>query len=88
MIGDYLPFLQEYFPLALSYFTVWMTVLAGDKSPKAWIVGSISQILWMTWTVLTQQWNLLPMTVLLTWLYVNNYFYWSWSIKPYKPPKP
>jgi hypothetical protein len=66
----------EVLPWFLSVLTIWMVVLQGDKSPRAWVVGCANQCGWLLWVMLTDTWGFLPMTVVLSALYVRNYFKW------------
>lgn len=70
MIVDYLPWL-------LSAITILMTVMAGNKHPKAWAVGLVAQALWLVWIVLSQTWGLLPMNVVLWAVYARNHWRWQ-----------
>lgn len=70
MIRTYLPFL-------LSGITIWMTLMAGNKHPKAWLVGLIGQALWLFWIISTQSWGFLPMNLALWLVYGRNH--WKWS---------
>lgn len=72
MIAQYLPFL-------LSAVTIWMTLLAGNKHPKAWAVGLINQALWLVWIVSTSAWGLIPMNIALWVVYARNHFKWGES---------
>ena len=40
-----------YLPWQLSVITIWMTVLAGNKHPSAWLIGLLNQALWLGWIV-------------------------------------
>lgn len=51
--------------------------LAGRKVWWAWYVGIASQVLWLTYSVLTQQWGFLVGVVLYTWVYVGNARRWT-----------
>lgn len=74
MIAQYLPFL-------LSAVTIWMTLMAGNKHPKAWAVGLVNQALWLVWIVSTSAWGLLPMNLALWGVYRRNHFKWDASNK-------
>lgn len=75
MIAQYLPFL-------LSAVTIWMTLLAGNKHPKAWAVGLVNQALWLVWIVSTSAWGLLPMNIALWVVYGRNHLKWDASASP------
>jgi len=68
-VGTYLPWL-------LSAITIWMTLLAGNKSPHAWAIGIVNQGLWLIWIINTRSWGLLPMNVALWIVYTRNHFKW------------
>lgn len=73
MIAVYLPWL-------LSAITIWMTLLAGNKHPKAWAVGLVNQALWLVWIVSAGAWGLLPMNIALWAVYGRNH--WKWKQEP------
>lgn len=64
-------------PWILSAITIWMTVLAGNKHPSAWLVGLGNQALWLIYIILTHQWGLLPMNAALWIVYGRNHFKWK-----------
>jgi hypothetical protein len=64
-------------PWLLSAITIWMTVLAGNKHPSAWLVGLFGQLGWSVWIVTSATWGLLPLNVVLWYLYTKNHFKWS-----------
>lgn len=69
--------LTTYLPWVLSCITIYMTVLAGNKSRHAWFVGLIGQTLWFVWIVSSKTWGMLPMNAALCVVYLRNYFLWS-----------
>ena len=50
--------IREYLPWLLSAVTIYMTVLAGNKHPKAWAFGLMNQALWLLWIVAASAWGL------------------------------
>lgn len=70
-------FIVKVLPWFMSAVTIWMTLMAGNKHPKAWAVGIGNQFLWATWIFVTQTWGLAPMCVALTWVYIRNHFKWA-----------
>ena len=64
-------------PWFMSAITIWMTVLAGNKHPSAWLIGLFNQALWLAWIVASQNWGLLPMNAALWVVYARNY--WKWQ---------
>ena len=67
----------HYLPWLLSAITIWMTVMAGNKHPSAWLVGLANQALWLGWIVSTEAWGLLPMNAALWVVYARNH--WKWN---------
>lgn len=70
-------FIVKYLPWLLSCITIYMTLLAGNKHPKAWAFGLGNQILWAVWICLSENWGLAPMCAALTFLYLRNHFKWN-----------
>lgn len=68
---------KVYLPWLLSAITIWMTLLAGNKTRWAWLVGLANQSLWLTWIIASESWGLLPMTAALTFVYARNHFKWN-----------
>ncbi|MEW9535697.1 hypothetical protein MRBLRC7O_000907 [Agrobacterium radiobacter] len=66
-----------YLPWLLSCITIYMTVLAGNKSPKAWLFGLLNQALWLVWILTTGAWGLLPMNAALWVVYARNHLKWN-----------
>ena len=69
--------IKQYLPWLLSVITIWMTVLAGNKHPKAWLVGIVNQLLWLIWIVASASWGLIPMNIALWIVYARNHFKWA-----------
>ncbi|HQW88944.1 MAG TPA: hypothetical protein PK478_03785 [Nitrospira sp.] len=51
--------------------------LAGRKVWWAWYVGIAGQALWLTYSLLTQQWGFLAGVAAYTWVYVGNARRWT-----------
>lgn len=69
--------IRIYLPFFLSAITIWMTLLAGNKHPKAWAVGLLGQALWLVWIIASAAWGLLPMNLALWAVYARNHFKWG-----------
>lgn len=69
--------MKTYLPWLMSAITIYMTILAGNKSRWAWAVGLFNQALWLTWIVMIQAWGLLPMNAALWVVYARNHFKWG-----------
>lgn len=70
MIRDYLPWL-------LSALTIFMTILAGNKSKNAWLLGLGNQALWLVWIIASGSWGLIPGNIALWIVYARNH--WKWT---------
>lgn len=66
-----------YLPWLLSAATIYMTVLAGNKSRWAWAIGLGNQAFWLVWIIASASWGLLPMNVALWAVYARNHLKWN-----------
>lgn len=62
--------------LVISCITIWMTLMAGNKHPKAWLVGLLNQGLWITMIVWTEAWGLVPLCLAMCVVYYRNHRKW------------
>jgi hypothetical protein len=62
--------------LATSFFTILSMFLAGRKDWRAWAVGLGNQVLWLGLIVESENWGLLPLTVVLSVIYFKNLVAW------------
>ena len=69
--------IRIYLPWLLSAITIYMTILAGNKSRNAWLYGLVNQALWLLWVLTTGTYGLLPMNAALWLLYGRNHLKWS-----------
>ena len=69
--------IRDYLPWLLSAVTLYMTVLVGNKHPKAWAFGLLNQLLWLVWIVASAAWGLLPMNFALWVVYGRNHLKWN-----------
>lgn len=74
--------IRDYLPWLLSVITIWMTLLAGNKTPWAWAVGLGNQALWLVWIIATGTWGLLPMNLALWIVYGRNHLKWTRPTTP------
>lgn len=63
--------------LVISIITIWMTLMAGNKHPKAWLIGLANQGLWITLIVWIQAWGLVPLCVTMCFVYYRNHVKWK-----------
>ena len=71
--------IRTYLPWLLSAITIYMTVLAGNKSKNAWLFGLGNQALWLLWIITVGAWGLLPMNIALWIVYARNHLKWNRS---------
>ena len=76
--------LETIIPYILSVITIYMFVLAGNKSKYAWLVGLGNQALWLTWIIISSTWGLLPMNIALWIVYFRNHMKWQTPTTPDK----
>ena len=69
--------IRNYLPWLLSAVTIYMTILAGNKSRHAWLFGLGNQALWLVWIFTAGAWGLLPMNAALWIVYTRNH--WKWT---------
>lgn len=68
--------IRFYLPWLLSAITIYMTILAGNKSRNAWLFGLANQALWLVWIIATGSWGLIPMNIALWFVYARNHMKW------------
>jgi hypothetical protein len=68
---------ETYLPALLSIITIWMTLMAGNKHPNAWLIGLGNQLLWLIWICVAQQWWFLPMNFAMWLVYLRNHLKWN-----------
>ena len=66
-----------YLPFLISVITITQLIMAGNKHPKAWLVGLGNQVLWSTWIITSNNWGLLPMNIAIWVIYARNHFKWK-----------
>lgn len=69
-------------PWLLSAITIYMTVLAGNKTRWAWAIGLGNQALWLVWIIAASAWGLLPMNLALWIVYGRNHWKWMRAEQP------
>ncbi|MER8540306.1 hypothetical protein NKH17_12705 [Mesorhizobium sp. M1334] len=74
---DIIGAIRNYLPWLLSAVTIYMTVLAGNKSRHAWLFGLGNQALWLAWIFSASAWGLFPMNAALWIVYARNH--WKWN---------
>ncbi len=77
------PAIIQYLPWLLSAITIWMTLLAGNLHPRAWLVGLGNQALWLVWIVLSATWGLIPLNIALWVVYWRNHAKWKGAKNDY-----
>ncbi len=67
---------MDYIPWILAAWTVCTMWLAGNKSMLAWPSGIVSQGLWLYFDWHVEAWGLMPLAIVLSYVYARNY--WKW----------
>jgi hypothetical protein len=68
---------MNYLPWLMSAITIYMTILAGNKSRHAWAIGLANQALWLGWILATKNYGFLPMNAALWIVYSRNHIKWK-----------
>lgn len=66
-----------YLPYILSFITIYMTFLVGNKNKKGWALGCFNQILWFIFIITSKNYGLMPMNVAFFYMYMRNYEKWE-----------
>ena len=66
----------NYLPYILSIFTVYIMLLAGNKSKYAWVIALLNQFFWLVWIIKIKSWGLLPGNIALWIVYFRNHLKW------------
>ena len=64
-------------PYLLSGISVYMTILAGNKDPRAWLYGLFGQVGWLSWIVVTETWGFLILNSFMWVIYIRNHLLWN-----------
>lgn len=67
----------SYLPWLLSLISIWMTVMAGNKHPNAWLIGLGNQLLWLVWILCANAWGFIPLNAMLWIAYGRNHLKWK-----------
>ena len=73
---------MTYIPWILAAWTVVTMWLAGNKNVWAWYGGIASQALWLYFDYRVEAWGLMPLAVVLTFVYARNLRRWKTEIVP------
>lgn len=68
--------LANYLPWLLSALSLVMSVLTGNKWPKAWLFGIGIQCVWVLWILSAKAYGFLPLCLALFVIYARNHFKW------------
>ena len=70
----------NYMPWFLSALTIYMTILAGNKHPQAWLVALMGQAMWLLWILKAEAYGFLPMNLALWIVYARNHWKWREAV--------
>lgn len=57
-------------------------LLAGRRLWWAWLIGLLSEALWIVYAVQTDQWGFIPFALAYAAVYVHNAYRWQREAKP------
>ena len=60
----------------LTMGTVTVFWLAGNKDRRAWVLGIILQVPWLVFDYFTKAYGLMPLALVLSYMYIRNYIKW------------
>jgi hypothetical protein len=63
----------DIFPWVLSATSIWCTFEQGNKGKLGWAMGFVNTMLWIVYTLVTHQWGLIPLNIVLAVIHVRNY---------------
>ena len=63
--------------LIVSAFTIWAFWLIGNKRRLGWLIGLISEVLWVGLAIWLTQWGLLISCVFFLFVYWRNWVKWG-----------
>lgn len=66
-----------YLPWMISALTILMVHMTGNKHPKTWLLGLFNQGLWSAWILCSYSWGLVPLNVVLWYMYFKNHKKWK-----------
>lgn len=72
--------IQAVLPWVMSFFTIVTMWLAGEKKHSAWVIGLLNQCLWAIYIVITKQWGLSPLVIIITVIYTWNLVKWNKNV--------
>lgn len=78
-----------YGPHLLSIVSVWHLILTGNMDRRAWLIGLLSQALWLIWIVVSQQYGFLLMNAAYWVVCYRNHLKWQARIpapSTFSPP--
>lgn len=69
--------LSQWVSLLISILSLLMVWLMGNKSIWGPLVGLISQVVWVVFTIQTAQWGLLPGVIAFIFVHGRNLYLWG-----------
>lgn len=67
---------NPWWSIVLALLGITSMVLAGNKLKSAWVIGLISQVIWITYGFITNQWGFVLSGVAFSIVYVRNLLLW------------
>ncbi len=66
-----------YLPLLLTIISGISLYYAGQKKVISWQIGILCQIMWLYWNIISKNYNLIPMTIMMIIINVKNLILWK-----------
>jgi hypothetical protein len=68
---------SQYFSYILGGISCVVLWMMGNKNRMALVIGALSQILWVTYSIYLKQYGLIISAILYFIVYIRNYIEWS-----------
>jgi hypothetical protein len=68
--------MRQLLPFTLSLLTMFAMWLLGNKNKLGWVVGLVNQAFWITFAIVFKAWGLLPLSLVLVFIYSRNLRRW------------
>lgn len=69
--------MESILPWVISCVTIFFLYRAGDGKRDAWEIALFGNLLWLMFIMMSHTWGLLPMNIVLWYMYVRNYRKWA-----------
>ena len=67
----------KYLPWVIAVVTIYYVGAVGKLKLHGWLMAILTQALWLIYIYATKSWGLIPISIVLGWLGIKNYFVWK-----------